>query len=76
MSFIVPAFAGMSYIQLKGIQKAEKKLLIDIEFRSQTADGILLYTGQNLDGSGDFISLSLKDSYVEFRLETSNLCFL
>lgn len=68
VSFIVPAFGGMSYIQLRGVQDADKKLLIDMEFRSQASDGILLYLGQKVDGTGDFVSLALKDGFVEFRL--------
>ncbi|GLH04191.1 Putative cysteine-rich protein 14 [Gryllus bimaculatus] len=35
-----------------------------------TLQGLILYNGQHLNGSGDFISLGLNDSYVEFRFNS------
>ena len=42
-------------------------ITMDIEFRTLNNDGILLYSAQSLEGRGDFISLAIKDGYVEFR---------
>ena len=67
MSYIVPAFSGMSYLQLKRVKHLSKELVIEIEFRSVNNDGIFLYAGQSEDGTGDFMSLTLKDGHVEFR---------
>lgn len=43
-------------------------MTIEMEFQPHELDGILLYNGQKADGSGDFISLSLNNGFVEFRL--------
>lgn len=39
--------------------KAYNKLSIEIEFKTNKNDGILLYNQQNLDGTGDFVSLAI-----------------
>ncbi|KAL3289355.1 hypothetical protein HHI36_022791 [Cryptolaemus montrouzieri] len=67
----VPAFHGTSYIQLKPL-KAYYKLSIEIEFKSYTYDGVLLYNQQKYDGSGDFVSLALINGHVEFKYDLGN----
>ena len=42
-------------------------LKIELEFRTFTESGLLLYSQQHVDGSGDFLSLTLIDGFVEFR---------
>lgn len=54
----IPAFSGQSYIELKPL-KAYHKFSVEIEFKTYTDNGILLYSQQRTDGSGDFISLAL-----------------
>ncbi|XP_037796396.1 agrin-like [Penaeus monodon] len=61
-----PSFSGSSYLEVKKI-KAYNKVQLELEFRTFTDSGILLYSQQQPDGSGDFISLALVDGYVEFR---------
>ena len=68
-NYIVPSFSSDSYMQLTRLVNAETKTSIDIQFRSTTNDGIILYNGQNNDARGDFISLAVKGGYVEFRWE-------
>lgn len=36
---------------------------------SYVEDGILLYAAENENGSGDFISMSIINSFVEFKAE-------
>ena len=43
------------------------QLNIELQFTPQSLDGILLYNGQKADGSGDFVSLTLNNGFVEFR---------
>jgi coxsackievirus/adenovirus receptor len=66
-SFNVPKFSGRSFIQLKDLAHGHLEILIEMNFRSTSANGILLYTGQNGDDSGGFMSLALNNGYVEFR---------
>lgn len=41
---------------------------IEIEIKSQLLDdGIVLYSGQNEDGFGDYVVVLMKDGYLEFR---------
>lgn len=61
-----PAFDGFSYIEIPRLQ-AYTRLSLEIEFQTLEENGILLYNGQTLTGEGDFASLSIKDSHIEFR---------
>lgn len=67
----VPAFHGRSYARLKPL-KAYHKLSIEVEFKSHTYDGIILYNQQKFDGLGDFISLALINGFVEFKYNLGN----
>jgi hypothetical protein len=42
---------------------------IEMVFRPSEADGLLLYNGYATDGTGDFISLALRNGTVEFRFD-------
>ena len=65
-SFIVPSFAGKSYIEFAQIE-ANPEVVIELEFRTLNNDGMLLYMGQQESGEGDFLSLTVKEGHVEFR---------
>ncbi|CAL4097372.1 unnamed protein product, partial [Meganyctiphanes norvegica] len=66
LPYKVPSFTGASFLEIIKI-KAYNKVQIELEFRSFTDSGILLYSQQVKDGSGDYISLALVDGYIEFR---------
>ena len=55
-------------MQLKKLERGSKDLSIEMRIRPVTKNAILFYIGQNDDGRGDFVSLSLRDGFVEFRL--------
>ncbi|OQV20149.1 Agrin [Hypsibius exemplaris] len=65
---VVPSFGGKSYFELRPIS-GYTQMTIELEFKSHVLDGILLYNGQKPDGSGDFVSLSLNNGFVEFRFD-------
>ncbi|CAB3365946.1 Hypothetical predicted protein [Cloeon dipterum] len=67
----IPAFDGHSFVQLKRL-KAYNKFSIEIEFKTYANDGILLYNQQKADGTGDFISLAIVNSHLEFRYNLGN----
>lgn len=58
----IPAFSSQSFIQLKPL-KAYQKFSVEIEFKSYTENGILLYSQQREDGAGDFLSLAIINGY-------------
>ncbi|XP_067139294.1 agrin-like isoform X3 [Centruroides vittatus] len=62
----VPAFSGTSFLEFHRLQ-AYTRLSLELEFRTFSNNGILLYNGQTSTGAGDFVSLAIKDGYVEFR---------
>ena len=64
---MMPSFAGRSYLELVRIHHVNKELTMEVEFRTLNNDGILVYAGQNENGQGDYVSLSVKDGHVEFR---------
>ncbi|XP_064642356.1 agrin-like isoform X19 [Lineus longissimus] len=69
VAIIVPQFAGTSYMELRKIPNANMDLTIEMDFRTLNGDGILLYNGNNVKGGGDFLSLAMKDGYLEFRFD-------
>ncbi|XP_054087671.1 basement membrane-specific heparan sulfate proteoglycan core protein isoform X23 [Zeugodacus cucurbitae] len=58
----------ISYMSFPTLPESYIKFNFDITFRPEQADGLLLFNGQKR-GSGDYISLSLKDRYPEFRFD-------
>jgi len=48
-------------------------LEIDIKFKpNEVKDGVLLYSAQNNEGTGDFLALVVKDEKVELRFDTGS----
>ncbi|XP_054715535.1 agrin-like [Uloborus diversus] len=62
----IPSFSGASYMELYKLE-AYSRLSLEMEFKSFARDGILLYNGPTESKSADFVSLSLKDGFIEFR---------
>lgn len=56
----VPSFTGKSFVRMKRLQ-AYYSLNIELEFVTYADNGIILYDQQNLNGSGDFVSLAIID---------------
>lgn len=67
----IPAFDGRSYVRLKPL-KAYHKLSVEIEFKTYSLNGIILYDQQKANGLGDFVSLAIVNGYVEFRYNLGN----
>lgn len=64
-----PHFRGTSYSALPTLRNAHRSLRLMIEFKSQSFDGVLLYSGQEPDLGGDFIAIVLNQGFVEFRFD-------
>ncbi|KAL5014686.1 hypothetical protein ScPMuIL_008956, partial [Solemya velum] len=69
IAFTTPSFSGKSYLKLREIQGAEKDLALEIQFMTLNENGIILFSSHSPDGTGDFISLTVKDGFVEFRYD-------
>ncbi|XP_018799861.1 PREDICTED: basement membrane-specific heparan sulfate proteoglycan core protein isoform X10 [Bactrocera latifrons] len=58
----------VSYMSFPTLPESYIKFNFDITFRPEQPNGLLLFNGQKR-GSGDYISLLLKDRYPEFRFD-------
>jgi hypothetical protein len=69
VSGIVPYFAQapVSYISLDTLPDAYLAFDVEVSFKPENPDGLILFNGQNEFGIGDFVSLILKDGVPEFR---------
>lgn len=66
---VVPNFsqAPESYIAFPPLPDSYLKFNIDISFKPESYDGILLYNDESGHDNGDFIVLSLINGYPQFK---------
>lgn len=66
---VVPYFsqAPQSFISLPPLPDSYLKFNIEISFKPESYDGIILYNDESTRGDGDFILLSLVRGYPQFR---------
>ena len=68
-----PAFSGESFVSYPAPKHVLRRLTFKIKFKPKSVrDSVLVYAGQNADGSGDFTSLSIKEGRLEFRFDTGS----
>ncbi|XP_038145818.1 agrin isoform X3 [Cyprinodon tularosa] len=69
----MPLFNGDSYLELKGLHlyghSLRQKFSMTLVLMANDSNGLIFYNGQKSDGNGDFISLSLKQGFLEFRYD-------
>lgn len=70
MVFQVPSFNGSSYLRHPALgDSALSWLDLDLVFKTQSTDGVILYEGYQKYGSADFISVYMIDGHVEFTFD-------
>jgi coxsackievirus/adenovirus receptor len=57
----------MSQLILRKSIKTEHEIIINLHFKVLNYDGLLLFNSQFSNGTGDFLSLALRNGFVEFR---------
>jgi len=63
-------FDGMSFLQFVGLQRSVLSFTdVEMIIKPTKHDGLIFYNGYVKRPSGDFISLALKDGFVEFRFD-------
>jgi len=66
----VAMFDGMSFLQFVGLQRSVLSFTdVELVIKPTSRDGLVFYNGYVKRPSGDFISLALKDGFVEFRFD-------
>uniref|UniRef100_A0ABD2X622 Pikachurin n=1 Tax=Trichogramma kaykai TaxID=54128 RepID=A0ABD2X622_9HYME len=64
-----PRFGGQSWLAFPPLHAAYKHVQLELEFRPETWDGIILLAGERDDLQGDFMALIIYHGYVEFRFD-------
>lgn len=73
ISVTTPAFNRTSYIAYRTIPAANEHVTLALTFKARRLhDALLLYSAFSTDGNGDYISLALRDEYLEFRFDSGS----
>ncbi|KAF9415774.1 hypothetical protein HW555_006675 [Spodoptera exigua] len=64
-----PRFSGASWLALRALRGAYKRVRVRIRVRPERARGVLLLTGEHDDLSGDYLALMLRNGHVELRFD-------
>lgn len=70
---VVPRFEEKSYLSLATLPRAYLIFDIEISFKPESLNGLLLYNSQRASSeSGDYVALGLKGGYAEFRFDVGS----
>ncbi|XP_041377591.1 basement membrane-specific heparan sulfate proteoglycan core protein-like isoform X3 [Gigantopelta aegis] len=71
---LVPYFPQnpISYISYPPMNDVYLNFDVLLSFRPEATDGLMLYNGQNNQGSGDFMCFGLRGAYPEFRFDVGS----
>ncbi|XP_048508165.1 basement membrane-specific heparan sulfate proteoglycan core protein isoform X9 [Athalia rosae] len=71
---VVPNFsqAPESYMAFPPLPDASLRFNIEVSFKPENDDGVILYNGQSRQDDGDFLVLSLVRGYPEFRFNVGS----
>ncbi|XP_050723887.1 basement membrane-specific heparan sulfate proteoglycan core protein-like isoform X5 [Eriocheir sinensis] len=65
---VVPRFSGNSYLSMQTLSRAYLMFDIEISFKPESPDGLILYNSQRPGpDEGDFVAFGLVNGYPEFR---------
>lgn len=64
-----PRFSGSSWLALRALRGAYKRVRLRMRIRPERARGVLLLTGEHDDLSGDYLALILRNGHVELRFD-------
>lgn len=63
----MPSFNGSSHLRYRGLgDTALTWLDIEITFKPTSPDGLIIYDGNRIDGTSDFMALYLDDGHIKF----------
>lgn len=66
---LIPQFEHGSYVELVPLEKVQHRFSVEIEFKSDGDDGVIMFAQEKYDGTGDFIAILLVNGYLEFRYD-------
>lgn len=68
----VPHFDGKSYLALPTLKNARTNMRLELEFKSEITNGLLLYSGQDQNLKNTFFSISIVKGLIEIRFDCGN----
>ncbi|KAL4713697.1 hypothetical protein ACJJTC_004228, partial [Scirpophaga incertulas] len=69
LNVYTPRFSGSSWLALRALRGAYKRVRLRLRVRPERARGVLLLTGEHDDLSGDYLALLLRNGHVELRYD-------
>jgi len=67
-----PHFDGKSYLALPTLKDARTHMYLEIEFKSETNNGLLLYSGEDQNLKSTFFSIAITQGFVEVKFDCGN----
>ncbi|XP_066599302.1 pikachurin isoform X2 [Prorops nasuta] len=64
-----PRFTGSGWLAFPALRAAYKHVQLELEFRPEAWDGVLLLAGERDDLQGDFMALILHHGFIEFMFD-------
>ncbi|XP_020280960.1 pikachurin-like isoform X2 [Pseudomyrmex gracilis] len=64
-----PRFTGSGWLAFPALRAAYKHVQLELEFRPEAWDGVILLAGERDDLQGDFMALILHHGFIEFRFD-------
>ncbi|XP_015607232.1 pikachurin [Cephus cinctus] len=64
-----PRFTGSGWLAFPALRAAYKHVQLELEFRPEAWDGVLLLAGERDDLQGDFMALILHHGFIELRFD-------
>ena len=62
-----PNFFGNSYMEFPTLEGVYHSFDIGIDFKPRESNGLLVFSSENEDGSGDYVAVSLINGQIQFR---------
>jgi len=73
VSIMSPEFNKTSFVSYPPVKGARFQMKVDLQFKPSTLDdGIILYSGQSEDGTGDFVCITVRNGYLEYKYNTGS----
>ncbi|CAH2058292.1 unnamed protein product, partial [Iphiclides podalirius] len=69
MQVSTPRFSGASWLALRALRGAYKRVRLRVRVRPERARGVVLLTGEHDDLTGDYLALLLRGGHVELRFD-------
>lgn len=71
---VIPHFTQtpVSFMTLPTLPDSYLTFDLEISFKPEDKDGLILYNGQKKDGTGDFVSFGLVNGHPEFRFDVGS----